>query len=94
MKRSRWLSAAAVRVMTACQNNGQLLRLADTSRAGGRAGKPIYLVVRGLWLWDGDLLERVVDLVRLARNLLDDNGRRHGGWAGRGRGDATQDHAA
>ena len=67
MKRSRWLRAAAVRVMTTCEGLG-----------GWRRGElSAHLVLQGLGFWNCYFFKRVVYFAGLARNLLDCNCRRH-----------------
>ena len=67
MKRSRWLRAAAVRVMTTCEGLG-----------GWRRGElSAHLVLRGLGFWNCYFFKRVVYFAGLARDLLDSNCRWH-----------------
>ena len=70
MKKSRWLRAAAVSVMTAC--------VASEFRCESSREKEAYLVFRGLGLGNSDLLEGIVDLSWFPGDLLDRNCGGHG----------------
>jgi hypothetical protein len=59
------LRAAAVRVMTAC------VVVVSQSSMAVREFKVTDFTIFGLWLWDGNLFERVVDLSWLPVDFLD-----------------------
>lgn len=63
MKKSRWLRAAAVSVMTAC--------IAGEHGAGTSWEEEAYFILGGFGFWNSDLLEWIVDLSWFPGDLLD-----------------------